>query len=259
MIRAVAPPLPAALAEGLAALTDGVRAAPDPGARFQRAEALWESRLRSDRPLGRQLRSLLDEVGPGEARLCRWCELNEGDTVDHIAPKRWAPLLAFTYENLLPACGRCQSFKGDRWALVAGGALVALRGQAPPPDGEPALISPRDPHEDPLDLLTLELETGAFVGAEEPPRARLRAEFTVELLGLNTRGSLVSKRRRAYGDYLGWLRDAVEAEEGSDDRAAAKRKIQGSRFPCVWGHMKRQSGEAPLAALFARLPEALGW
>ena len=76
---------------------------------------------------------------------------------------------------------------------------------------------------------------------------------------MNSRATLCQRRQRAFDDYLGWLREAVAAPAGSDSRAQAKRKIQHSRLPCVWAHMKRQADQAPLAALFAQLPEALGW
>lgn len=259
MIRAVAPPLPAALAEGLEALTQAVRAEPEPEAQFKRAEALWASRLRSDAPLGKALRALLDAVAPGEGQLCRWCEVSVGDTVDHVAPKRHAPLLAFTYENLLPACGACQSKKGDRWAVMVDGALVHATSAAPPPPGQPALISPRHEHEDPLQFIDLDLELGVFTPVDEEGAPRLRADYTINSVGLNSRATLCQRRQRAFDDYLGWLREAVAAPAGSDARAQAKRKIQHSRLPCVWAHMKRQADQAPVAALFAQLPEALGW
>lgn len=260
MIRAVVQPLPAGLAEGLAALTEAVGAEPDPEAQLRRAEALWASRLRSEAPLGAALRALLDGIEPGEARLCRWCEVGFGHTVDHVAPKRHAPLLAFTYENLLPACGDCQSQKGDRYAVLVEGALVHATRAAPTPTGEPALISPRHEHEDPLHFIDLDLATGTFLavkGEGAPPP--LRAEYTLKTVGLNSRGTLVDRRKKAAQHYLGWLREAVAAPVGSVERAEAKDKIQRSRLPCVWAHMKRQADQAPMAALFAALPEALDW
>ena len=259
MIRAVAPPLTPALAEGLAALTALVGAEPDPEAQRRRATDLWASRLRSDAPLGAALRALLDAVGPGESRLCRWCEVGVGHTLDHVAPKRHVPLLAFTYANLLPACADCQSQKGDRYAVLVDGQLVHATPTAAPPPGDPAIVSPRHEHEDPLQFIDLDLATGAFLPVDDEGAPRLRAVYTLSTVGLNSRRTLLDRRKKAAQQYLGWLRDAVAAPAGSEERAIAKDNIQHSRLPCVWAHMKRQADHAPMAALFAALPEALDW
>ncbi len=260
MIGAEAPPLPAAEEAALATLTAEVAAAPDHAGQVERAGALWASRMRADAPLGGAVRELLDQLRPGEEGLCRWCEVGLGHTLDHIEPNSHAPLRAFAYENLLPACQDCQNRKGDRWAVVVDGALVEVARGAPAPEGPPALISPRGPDPDPAALIDLDLALGALSpSATAGALDALRARYTVAALALNQRGGLVRRRKRAYLDYLGWLRDAVDAPAGSAARAEAKEKLQRSRLPCVWAHMKRQATQPDLAALFAALPEALGW
>lgn len=257
MIHAEVPPFPVPVLDRLAELSDEVCAAPA-GERAVLARSLWERHLRGARPLGAALRAVLADTLPGEERLCRWCESSEASSVDHVVPLAKAPERAFTPENLVGACADCQGAKGAAWHMVVDGAVVDAQGAGELGGPRPALISPRDPADDPLALLDLDLQIGVFApGPAEPDK--LRARYTLDLLQLNRRASLKNKRARAAQAYLGWLADAVRAEGEPDARAQARALIQRGRFPSVWGHIKRRADEAPQAALFAALPEALGW
>lgn len=257
MIHAEVPPFPAPVLDQLLALADQVRAAP-PDDRAARARSLWEAQLRAARPAGAALRATLDQAQPGEERLCRWCEASASASVDHVVPLARAPALAFAPENLVGACADCQGAKGAAWHLLVDGAVVDARAAGAEGRGRLALISPRDPADDPLALLDLDLQLGVFVPGPAEPDG-LRARYTLDRLQLNRRASLKNKRARAAQAYLGWLADAVRAEGDPDARARARGLIQAARFPSVWSHIKRRADEAPQAALFAALPEALTW
>lgn len=56
---------------------------------------------------------------------CVYCLVRErhypnrdaGFSVDHLTPKSVEPELALEYENLVYACSRCNSYKGNRWPV----------------------------------------------------------------------------------------------------------------------------------------------
>ena len=197
---------------------------------------------------------------------CGWCEDSEANQIDHIKPKALYPERTFVWENYLPACGVCNSGKGDRFAILGQNrAIDVTRGQGrpivPPRSGAPALIDPR--FEDPLEFLELEMvDTFWFqpkYGLSFP--ARDRAEYTIKRLKRN-REALAAARRNVFGDNRARL---VEYRQLRDDGASpAELKMFKTRFlsrphPTVWREMQRQYKLPSLKNLFAKVPEALSW
>jgi hypothetical protein len=57
--------------------------------------------------------------------ICAYCGINSPSTADHYLPIEAFPEFAVCHNNLLPACGECNSWKGDRW-LDTGGRRCVL-------------------------------------------------------------------------------------------------------------------------------------
>ena len=109
---------------------------------------------------------------------CMYCEDSKGNAIEHFWPKRDYPDRAFDWLNYLLACTECNSnFKRTRFPLDA--------------RGEPLLLDPTDPCEDPLDHLLFSPDTGRF----EPVSQKGRE--SEEIFGLN-RASLLKGRRNAW-------------------------------------------------------------
>jgi hypothetical protein len=80
---------------------------------------------------------------------CMYCEDSKGITIEHFRPKKDYPLRAFEWANYLLACTECNSnYKRT---------LFPLDDQ-----GEPLLLDPTDPTDDPLDHLAFSPSTGKF-------------------------------------------------------------------------------------------------
>lgn len=134
-------------------------------------------------------------LAEAQAHKCCYCEARiEGkyDDVEHFRPKAGANRgpgfattgywwLAWTWENLLLACKRCNSeFKGTQFPLVPGSIVLAPH--AHPPGGENALLV--DPAtEDPLDFIQFRCVAGRW-----RPFARngqIRGDETIRVAGLD--------------------------------------------------------------------------
>lgn len=197
---------------------------------------------------------------------CGWCEDSEANQIDHVRPKALYPERTFVWENYLPACGVCNSGKGDRFAILGQNCAIDVTRRlgkeiVPPPPGDPALIDPR--FEDPLEFLELEMvDTFRFqpkYGLSFP--ARDRAEYTIKLLKLN-REVLSTARRNVFEDHCTRLVQYRQIRDGGASPAELKTFKTGffSRpHPTVWREMQRQYKLPSLKNLFAKVPEALAW
>ncbi len=204
------------------------------------------------------------------ARRCGYCEDSAADEVEHIWPKDLYPELVFAWRNYLYACGPCNGPKNNRFAVFPRGARkpmeVGRRAGAPlkpPRQGTPVLIDPR--HEDPLTFLMLDLR-GTFLFmpvAAKGSKDHARAEYTLNVLRLNSREFLPAARAEAFSGYRARLSEYVSLrEQGAPHAALARRihSIQHAAHPTVWKEMQRQHPLHPeLRDLFRKAPEALGW
>lgn len=202
------------------------------------------------------------------ANRCMYCEDSVADEVEHHHPKQLFPELVFVWQNYLYACGSCNGPKRDRFAvLTRAGRLFHL---SPTPAGvraksnQAALLNPRK--DDARDFMILDIHgrTFYFVPTGRPgTAARKRAEYTIDLLGLNERDHLPRARREAYFSYRARLKEYVQTREKGANGKELHRltdAIRSMQHPTVWVEMKRQSRQIPeLRQLFRQAPEARGW
>jgi uncharacterized protein (TIGR02646 family) len=236
--------------------------------RVENGKRLFRSRNRNTNPTFNAIRDVLTAMCSG-ARRCAYCEDSAADEVEHIYPKHFYPDRVFVWRNYIYACGPCNSPKGSRFAVFAAGpdSKVELARNEyvslPPPAGVSALIDPRV--EDASQFLALELrDTFYFVARGAPGTLDYeRAEYTIDVLGLNARELLPAARRAAYRDYRAHLSQYRTVRDSADDPAELQRlatEIRTRQHPTVWSEMKRQHASLPiLSPLFAAVPEALSW
>lgn len=256
--------LPPKVRAKLDAARDKLDRVGDYAARVAATKPHWENaRAGVVRPIRDVLRSMC-----GDAEPCCYCGDSIGVTVEHIRPKALYPEQTFVWTNLLLACGRCNTIKGDRFALIINGELVDVTrphgaSVRPPRLGDIAVVDLRS--EDPLALLQLELSSGMIL---RRPRLssveRTRADYTRnELLRLNG-DPLPDRRRQAYGNFRARVREYARRkhERGPDAAELAGLRAELCRLPhqMVWREMQRQHARIPeLEDLFSEVPEALEW
>lgn len=146
-------------------------------ARARRAEAdrLWnqERTVAFD-----EITDTLKRMAPGNA-VCMYCEHNEGSDIEHFWPKEKYPGRAYTWENYLWACGKCNThFKGTQFPRDI--------------SGKPLLVDPSDPTDDPRNHLEFTPTTGKLVHRTE------KGKETIRVLGFDRRGNLDNARRDAW-------------------------------------------------------------
>ncbi len=247
---------------------------PDFPSRVAKAKKIWPSK-KQNKPF-EEIKTKLTTMCAGAKRCC-YCEDSAADEIEHIFPKNIYPEKTFVWENYLYACGPCNGPKNDNFAVfdLQNGALMDVTPPrnmpgkppqvlTPPKAGDPVLINPRK--ENPLDFLFLDLkDTFHFIEWEddETTRSYKRAEYTIELLKLNTRDLLPQARSEAYGDYKARLAHYIIRKNNgapASELAKMKRGILSKQHPTVWAEMKRQQDKiSELKALFDQAPEALEW
>lgn len=223
--------------------------------------------------------------------ICNYCENNEATDVEHVYPKSFFPERAFKWENYLLACKTCNSgYKLDKFAVFSptgSDTSVDLTRSTAPTTDDSVMIDPRT--EDPLQFFWLDIQSKTFVldpHLSLNPHDKHRAEYTLKLLGLNDRDTLVAARKTAAKYYLDRLeryvkaRDAATIEELETvvqdpdfiDKAqlleTEKQRIcqqiivdiQTYAHPTVWHELKRQRDDLPKTnSLLSRASEALTW
>lgn len=253
-----------ALAE-LAAHRLAITTAGDYSAQVVEAARRWKAK--APEKMFIELRARLESACPG-IRRCMYCEDSLADEIEHRRPKNLFPADAFSWTNLLLACGPCNGPKGDQYALLVEGRLVDITRSrvhgtpvlAPVP-GADALIDLRA--EMPSELLRLDLDTFRFVaepGASETDR--IRADYTIRLLRLNARETLVRARHVAYRKFFRVLSQYIDCRETWTEQNVNDtiQIFRDEPHRTVWEEMKRQRPCHPeLEELFAAAPEALGW
>ncbi len=261
MLRYAPGALPETAARALRNLQDQVDTAGGHADKVAAAARLWG---RKPRRAFTAVRVRLAAVSPpGEA--CFYCERDRYRDIEHMRPKRHYPGQAFDWTNYVYACAICnQDRKSDRFAVVsAAGELLAFDRSLPlgqePPAGIAALIDIRA--EDPLALLQLDLETGAFVARASDGIGALRAAFTRDLFDLNS-PDLTRIRRQMRDHVLGYVDRHEGALAAGDDAQAARiaDELRSLPHPTVLHEVGRQR-DAPVLSRWreaiARLPSAV--
>ena len=257
----------------------------------KKASSLWDGK--SSAQFGK-IRTILKEMCVA-VEICVYCENNEATDIEHIYPKKLYPEKAFTWENYVLACGKCNSHhKSDKFKIFP------LQNTADTEDVTPPRGTYRQPANDdalfinqradnPLDFLELDLLNRTFIFTEKFPegtREYHRAFYTIELLGLNTRGALIAARKNAARFFIGRLEKYVNAKKSADFQelkdavddfgtidetanfAQEKNKILESikndilenSHPTVWKELIRQRVNLPKThRLLNDAPEAVNW
>jgi uncharacterized protein (TIGR02646 family) len=263
MIYTESVPLPQAVLDDLRGFQAAVDSVADYPSKVTFARSQFEGKNTGTNPTFTVVRHFLKQMCAGTAR-CMYCEDSMACDVEHFKPKAFYPELVFAWSNFLYACGLCNRTKRHTFRVETASSqhidLIRRRGQPvlPPMQGSPVLIDPR--REDPLEFMTLDLNTFRF-----QPRAGLtgsnlaRTKYTIKLLKLNERDLLPEARRKAYEDYRARLREYI-AVKGTADAAPLKDAMCRYRLSTVWHEMKSQAARVPeLADLFRAAPEALDW
>jgi len=216
----------------------------------------------------RHVRETLEKMCFGHRR-CMYCEDSCADEVEHAMPKDLYPEQVFCWENYLYACGPCNGPKSNRYAIFSIAGVVTEVGRnakapiVPPIAGEHVFINPR--LEDPF--LTLELDlSGTFrfrpmTGANAVSEAR--ANWTIVVLGLNTRKFLVKARENVFNLCRVALREYSRMKmEGADlaELDNIQTTIMEMPHPTVFNEMQRQAAfNRRIGDIFRTVPEALSW
>lgn len=264
MLDVVIPPLSKATDDALRSLQALVDAKATHAERVQAAKESFKAQNRAGNATFEEIRRALGDACRG-ARRCMYCEDSAANEIDHFKPKSFYPELTFAWLNYLYACGGCNRSKLDRFKVVssATGAVVELvrkRGAHDEPEpGTPVLIDPRV--DDPLDLMALDL-LGTFQFLPRYPAgtpAHERANYTIQVLGLNDRDHLLTARREAYENYRARLTEYAARRMGPQAGQLAAAMMRCGQ-PTVWAEMRRHAGAIQeLKGLFKLAPEALEW
>ncbi len=152
--------------------------------------------------------------------ICNYCENNEATDVEHIYPKSLFPERAFRWENYLLACKTCNTgHKLDKFAVfdpIGSDTSVDIARNTQPATNDGLLIDPRT--EDPTQFFWLDIQNKTFVldpSLSLNPRDKNRATYTLKLLGLNERDTLVAARKTAAKYYLYLLEHYVKARDAA--------------------------------------------
>ncbi len=204
---------------------------------------------------------------------CNYCEDNQGNQVEHIYPKNIYPGKCFDFDNYLIACGICNGPKSDRFALFIDNSKIDVspkRRQDPvePPYGEALLVNPRI--ENPFEYIELDIPGTFYFTAVNDEKDSLeyhKAEYTIELLKLNSRDVLVEARKAAFHLFKSTLEAYIQKKNQGVSESileGIKNSILKSPHPTVWLEMIRQRKYKDpfyeeLNSLFNSAPETLDW
>jgi len=219
---------------------------------------------KKDNSTFRSVRKHLSEMSGGTVR-CNYCEDSNANQVEHIYPKNYYPERCFSWINYCYACGPCNQPKNDHFSIFDSvGTEINIKNLTtmPPPNGQALLIDPRI--ENPIDLLFLDIsDTFKFVPLKDDIKDHRRAEYTIELLGLNTRTHLIRARKNAFTSFKARLFEYVSKKESGtqmDDLLSLIEAQKSDHHQTVWQEMIRQrSLHTEINDLLNRAPEALDW
>ena len=286
-------PAPTAAQARLELLHDEVKGKASFAEKVKTAGDLWKAKKGSASGVlafDAILRALF-EMSVGEG-ICNYCEQSEAGDIEHIWPKRFFPLRAFQWTNYLYACKQCNTGNKLDQAWIfdpqSGNIVKKCVREMEPSTQDFCFIDPRT--DDPMKFMQLELTDSLFYPRtmeNEQERSRLKAEKTLEILELNLREGLVTKRRDAFKNFRRLLQEYVAVKTASthadleaaiygdppiDSTAdleterqrmmlATQKELLRQTHLTVFKEMQRQVDSLPASvkALFVAAPEALGW
>ncbi len=253
--------------------------------KVKQAKVLWQTKKKTNaqKAAFNRIEKALQAAG----QHCHYCEGSVGTSIEHFYPRGFYPNLTFVWDNYLWSCQACNTqYKGAKFALFAAPnsaqvlPLVKNRSFLPPTNRDAVFLNPRV--DNALDYWELELETGRYtVRPELSKRAQARAQYSLELLQLNERPSLLKGRQEAFSAYSHLLSTAAAVQ--SDTTGAYLRELLPNKpasfytqsllkqqeaahyflqqqfltlpYKTVWRSMQQQAEAFPsLKALFAQAP-----
>jgi uncharacterized protein (TIGR02646 family) len=231
-----------------------IDALPDYAKQVQKAQALWKNRRNTSVQPFAEIEKTLISLSPATRRCC-YCEDARGEDVEHFHPKNLYPQLTFAWSNYLLACSACNSTaKRDQFAVFDSNGVfcdVTRRDKTvvPPIQGDVILINPR--YEDPLNFLRIDLLTFHFrPRLDLSVRDQARANYTIEVLKLNTRAELVAWRKLAFRTFVGWVdtyrRYSQHTKENATRLTEHLGELKKYNHLAVWEEMKRTYRERNL-------------
>jgi uncharacterized protein (TIGR02646 family) len=256
MIQVFPSDLDAATLATLARLQGIVDDEPDYAGQVKKARSEWDNKRGSipKRQAFDVVTRELIKMCSGPQRCC-YCDDAPADEIEHIAPKSRYPECTFVWDNYLYACGSCNRPKDNLFSVFTPNTDDYSEVTPNTKAYEPVLINPRI--EDPLDFLKLDLVNNfIFVPlGEKSSRKYKRAEYTIQVLGLNDREYLPDARAGAFQEYLALLEKYAQSPAPHLYHAILRKN-----HVTVWREMQRQHlDHDDLKPLFEKVPEALNW
>lgn len=227
-------------------------------------------------------------------QICVYCEHNEATDIEHIYPKRLYPEKAFTWDNYVFACGRCNThYKGENFKIFSPIGSATVQDITPqvdvyniPSNDDAVFIHQRN--EDPMALLELDILNQQYIFSERYADGRNyeKAKYTKEILGLNERADLVRQRKAAHRWYFSELSKYVAVKNAVDFNSlilaakgeiiidttsvfaiekqrsldSIKDDIISHSHPTVWKELIRQRDQLPQTnVLINQAIEILAW
>lgn len=197
----------------------------------------WQS-ARQTRPLQSVLATLRHMMGDRER--CMYCLDSHGTDIEHFWPKAPYPERMFIWPNLLLCCAECGRFKGDRFPLF---------------DGEALLVDPTA--EEPWLYLDFDPATGNVVArfdAAHDDWSR-KGQVTVETLQLDRREALAVGYQRTYRRLVAVVRDFLNNESPSGESLLASLREADDHGLSGWCFIGTGQSLPPFADLRMRCPE----
>lgn len=235
----------------------------------EKASALFKQCNTINNQTFKVVREKLAEMCCG-ARRCCYCEDSYADEIEHIKPKSLYPDVSFAWDNYLYACGPCNGPKNNNFKIYNPVTMATIdvtrkKGDpvVPPICGEMLLINPKI--EDPLEYMSVDIiDTFYFVPRHSPGTiAYEKAKYTIDLLNLNNRDSLVVARKNAYFTYRARLYEYREKKMKNSSAEELNKLVDNLKkidHPTIWAEIKRQKNYVTdLLSLFNSIPEALTW
>lgn len=256
-----------------------------------KAKSLWNSKGSSKAKLNAfyEVRNTL--VAALQWRTsCAYCESNEPGDIEHIFPKSHFPDKTFEWENYLYVCKTCNtSYKSDYFAVFdpagSDNSVELSRKKIMPPSDDSVFIHQRK--ENPRNYFVLNLQSSIYdIDSSLNNRDLKKADYTLDILKLNSRDHLLKGRKNAVKNYMNLLKEYISVKNSADFNellnavgsfpvidTTAKFKDEKARvldslkktilelpFPTVWEEMKLQKALFPgIDRLFLIAPEALIW
>lgn len=289
MIQLVSKNIPKTTEDELRKLQNQVNTLSTFTMKADKAKKLWNSKGgKEGKAAFETIKTTLTEMCVA-IEVCNYCEQNEANDIEHIAPKSFFPEKAFIWENYLLACKQCNtSYKLDKChTLDNNGNIYDVKRGDEPIHKNIAFINPRI--ENPNDFMILNMSTYEFeiVRGLDTIKEN-KAKKTLDILKLNERATLIQSRKNAINYFYSRIERLVKvlnAESNQEiveilapaDKPIDKRKklstnqervketfkkdIQTHQHPSVWYAI--QTIESKInekwKRLFEQFPEALNW